>query len=79
MTGETTPPTDVDKEMMAVSKVSELVGDLLELTNMHPDDNWMEEIIKYVQSSKLPEEDKEVDRVARRAKLFVLVDTLLYW
>ena len=45
----------------------------------NPDEtDWRNPIIDYLNGSDLPDDDAEADRIARRAKLYVLIEDKLY-
>ena len=39
---------------------------------------WAQDIVKYMVEHVLPEDDHEAERVARQAKLYILIDGELY-
>ena len=50
--------------------------EVLLVERTHPP--WALDIVKYMVEHVLPEDDHEAERVARRAKLYVLIDGELY-
>ena len=50
---------------------------VLPLERSHPP--WAQDIVKYMTEHTLPVDDHEAEKVARRAKLYVLIDGDLYW
>ena len=49
---------------------------VLPLERTHPP--WAQDIVKYMTEHTLPADDHEAEKVARRAKLYVLIDGDLY-
>ena len=49
---------------------------VLPLERTHP--LWDQDIVKYMMEHSLPADDHEAEKVARRAKLYVLIDGELY-
>ena len=49
---------------------------VLPLERTHPP--WAQDIVKYMTEHTLPVDDHEAEKVARRAKLYVLIDGDLY-
>ena len=54
------------------------LGDRLLLAMIHQETGWIEEIKDYLKGGDLPEEDVEVERIARQAKSYCLYGEELY-
>ena len=49
---------------------------MLPVEGTHPP--WAQDIIKYMTEHALPEDNHDAERVARQAKLYILIDGELY-
>ena len=50
----------------------------IETTSLEYEDTWMNPIYEYLQKGSVPEDDLEADRISRKAKMYTLVEGVLY-
>ena len=66
------------EQLQKPSLVDEPETPPIETASLDYEDTWMAPIYEYLQTGSVPEDDLEADRLSRKAKMYTLVEGVLY-
>lgn len=66
------------EQLQKPSIVEELEMHPIETASLEYEDTWMTPIYMYLQTGSVPDDDLEADRLSRKAKMYTLVEGVLY-